>query len=100
MTIGFGSELPVTSATLDGEAAPIVAATLNDDVNHPKHYQRGGVECIDVVEGMGFLRGNAMKYLWRAGQKDASADGEIQDLEKARWYISREIENLKAGGRS
>lgn len=58
-------------------------------VNHPKHYNSNpsGIECITVVEHMSFNVGNAMKYLWRADHKDAP----IQDLEKAKWYIEREI---------
>ena len=60
-----------------------------EKVNHPKHYNSNpsGVECITVVEHMSFNVGNAMKYLWRADHKDAP----IQDLEKAKWYIEREI---------
>lgn len=67
---------------------------MSDPVNHPKHYQgKAGVECIDVVEHMNFNRGNAIKYIWRAGEKDPAA--EITDLEKARWYVDREIARLK-----
>lgn len=59
-------------------------------VNHPPHYNRhpSGVECIDIVEHMPFNIGNAVKYLWRCGLKN----DEVEDLEKARWYIDREIE--------
>lgn len=59
-------------------------------VNHPQHYNKhpSGIECIDVVEHMSFNLGNAMKYIWRADEKGNA----IQDLEKAAWYISREIE--------
>lgn len=59
-------------------------------VDHPRHYNAhpSGVEAIDVVETMGFNIGNAMKYLWRADEKGAP----IQDLQKAAWYINREIE--------
>lgn len=59
-------------------------------VDHPKHYNAhpSGVECITVVEHMGFNLGNAVKYIWRADEKGAA----IKDLEKARWYIAREIE--------
>lgn len=66
-----------------------------DAVNHPKHYNAhpSGVECITVVEHMNFNRGNAIKYTWRAGEKDKAT--EIQDLEKARWYLDREIARLK-----
>lgn len=62
-------------------------------VDHPKHYTShpSGIECIEVVEHMNFCRGNAIKYIWRAGDKG----NEIEDLEKARWYIDREIRRLR-----
>ena len=58
-------------------------------VNHPKHYNNhgSGIECIDVVEHMGFNLGNAIKYIWRAELKGDA----IEDLKKAAWYIDREI---------
>ena len=60
-----------------------------DAVNHPPHYTAhpSGVECIDVVEHMGFNVGNAIKYLWRADHKGAP----LEDLKKSLWYIQREI---------
>lgn len=60
-------------------------------VDHPVHYNvhPSGVECIDIVEHMGFNLGSAVKYLWRAGIKDSEPT--LKDLEKARWYIDREI---------
>lgn len=63
---------------------------MSDNVNHPRHYNShpSGIECITVVEHMGFNVGNAIKYLWRADEK-GSAD---EDLRKALWYVSREIE--------
>jgi uncharacterized protein DUF3310 len=65
-----------------------------DAVDHPAHYTShpSGVECITVTEHMSFLRGNAMKYLWRAGEKGDA----LTDLRKARWYLDREIANLEA----
>ena len=67
---------------------------MSDSVNHPKHYTShpAGIECITVTEWMNFNIGNAIKYLWRAGFK--SKDTEIQDLQKAIWYINREIDRL------
>lgn len=64
-----------------------------DAVNHPIHYtvHPSGIECIDVTEHMNFCTGNAIKYIWRAGQKGDP----IQDLEKALWYIRREIKRMK-----
>lgn len=62
---------------------------MADDVNHPKHYTShpSGVECIEITEHMGFCLGNALKYIWRADLKNNA----VQDLEKARFYIDREI---------
>jgi hypothetical protein len=68
----------------------------HDNVDHPKHYVSSPakcsscgtqIECIDVVEHMGFSIGNAVKYLWRSDHKGAP----IEDLRKAIWYIQREI---------
>ena len=68
---------------------------MNDNVNHPKHYTSdpSGIECIDISENWSFCLGNALKYIWRSGKKDAEA--EIQDLEKAIWYINDEIKRLE-----
>ncbi len=67
-----------------------------DAVSHPPHY--GGAdnpyEAIKVIEawGLGFNLGNTVKYIARAEHKGAT----VQDLEKARWYLDREINNRKA----
>lgn len=67
----------------------------DEKVDHPAHYTIGGIEAIDVIEAwdLGFCLGNLVKYVARAGIKDV--DTEIEDLEKARWYLDRHIENLK-----
>ena len=64
-----------------------------DPVNNPKHYTEhpSGVECIQVTEHMGFNLGNAVKYIWRSDLKNDA----IEDLEKAAWYINREIKKRK-----
>ena len=69
----------------------------NDPVNHPSHYTTGKIECIDFIEDkqLGFHLGNAVKYIVRAGKKDPAKT--IEDLEKAAWYLNREIERLKGG---
>ncbi len=68
---------------------------MSDAVNHPAHYTAyKGIEVIDLTEQMNFNRGNAVKYIARAGLKDP--DREVEDLEKARWYIDREIGQLRA----
>jgi hypothetical protein len=66
---------------------------MPDPVNHPSHYRShpSGVECISITEHMNFNLGNAMKYIWRAGLKDSDP---TQDLQKARWYVEREIARL------
>lgn len=60
------------------------------NVERPTHYNLhpSGVECITVVEHMGFNLGNAVKYIWRADLKNDA----LEDLKKARWYIEREIQ--------
>ena len=69
-------------------------ARYKDMVNHPPHYTShpNGVECISVIEHMPYCRGAVIKYIWRAGQKN----NELEDLEKAKWCIEREIARLKA----
>ena len=66
----------------------------DDPVHHPAHYTAyKGVEVIQLTEQMNFNRGNAVKYIARAGLK--SKETEVQDLQKAAWYIKREIERLR-----
>jgi len=69
----------------------------HDPVNHPSHYTAhpSGVECIQVTEHMNFCIGNAVKYLWRAGQK---SEDPLEDLRKAEWYVRREIDRLAQEG--
>lgn len=68
---------------------------MNDPINHPAHYTShpSGVECITITRHHNFAIGNAIKYLWRAGLKDGNSD--IQDLQKAVWYIQDEIGRLQ-----
>lgn len=61
-------------------------------VNHPAHYQSEKFEVIDIIEefNLSFCLGNVIKYILRAGKKG----NKKQDLEKARWYLSRQIDNM------
>lgn len=73
--------------------------TEHDPVNHPTHYASDStcascgesIECIEVVRHLSFTRGNAIKYLWRAGAKGDT----VEDLKKAIWYIQDEIAYLE-----
>lgn len=66
----------------------------SDPVNHPSHYSKvPGVEAIDVTRHFNFNRGNAIKYVWRAGAKG----DEVEDLKKAVWYLTDEIKRLQGG---
>ena len=63
-------------------------------VDHPAHYvSKNGVEVIDIIEefGLGFHLGNVIKYVLRAGHKL----NELEDLEKAKWYLERVIDLKK-----
>lgn len=66
-----------------------------DHVNHPSHYTDGKIEVIDFIEDkkLNYHRGNAIKYISRAGKKNKNK--EIEDLQKAVWYLNREIDRLK-----
>lgn len=68
----------------------------DEAVNHPQHY--GGdttYETIKVIEAwdLGFNDGNCVKYISRAGKKNP--DKELEDLEKALWYLNRHVENKR-----
>lgn len=67
---------------------------MSDNVNHPNHYNQGGIECIDAIKAAtvgktgieAFCVGNAIKYLWRYEEKNG-----LEDLKKARFYLNRLI---------
>lgn len=66
---------------------------MNDPVHNPAHYKSGGIEVIDVIEAfdLNFGLANVIKYVLRAGRKGDA----LQDLEKAAWYLDREIGKLE-----
>ena len=68
---------------------------MRDMINHPSHYTDGKIEVIEFIEdkNLNYHKGNAIKYICRAGKKDPQK--EIEDLQKAIWYINREIRNIK-----
>jgi hypothetical protein len=79
-----------------GELYPIQAHIKKitaDMVNHPPHYTTGGIETIDFIEAkkLGYNLGNVIKYITRS---DLKGD-KLENLEKAQWYLNREINNLK-----
>ena len=79
----------LTLRRLPGDLWTWKKETKSDPVNHPPHYKTGGVETIDFIEAkdLNYRLGNVVKYVSRAGKKGDP----IQDLEKAAWYLQREI---------
>ena len=69
------------------------AIAQHDAVNHPPHYKVGGIETIDFIEAkkLGYNLGNVVKYITRADHKG----NKLEDLRKAQWYLTREIETAK-----
>lgn len=72
---------------------------LPDAVN-PSHYRQGGIECIEAIKAsmsreafLGFLKGQVLKYLWRYEHKN-----QVEDLQKAQWYLARLIKELTNEG--
>ena len=71
--------------------------TMEDMVNHPKHYNKHGVECIDAIratltedEFRGYCKGNVLKYTWRERYKNG-----LEDLRKAQWYLERVVNDIR-----
>lgn len=64
-----------------------------ETVNHPEHYKGKKLEVIDIIDdyNLSFSLGNVIKYVLRAGKKEDA----VEDLEKARWYLNREIDDLE-----
>lgn len=68
-----------------------------ESVNHPSHYNKGSVECIDAIKASmseeafrGFLKGNVIKYVFRYEDKEKP----LEDLEKGKWYLQRLISEV------
>jgi hypothetical protein len=68
-----------------------------DPVNRPDHYNNGAIEAIEAIKASmpehefnGYLKGNALKYLWRYDYKGKP----IEDLRKCKWYIERLIKEM------
>lgn len=86
--------------TVEPKPTYAVKPATTDNVNHPKHYTShpSGVECIQITEHYNFCVGNAIKYVWRAGLKSEvgsdPVEKQIEDLNKAIWYLRREVERL------
>lgn len=87
------SDAPTLAASPAEAGAEVAEHPAPDYVNHPPHYTAhpSGVECITITRHMNFNKGNAVKYIWRAGDKG----NEIEDLKKAAWYIDDEIARLE-----
>lgn len=73
------------------QGGKVIVEVEKDMVNHPKHYNRGSIEAIEVIEDwkLYFSVGSAVKYIARLGAKDL----EIQELKKTRWYLERVCSN-------
>lgn len=104
---GVPVELPGVKSLADAQAKamkglwPTPQKKPKEAVNHPDHYAGGAkkIECIDAIEAAltpeefrGFCKGNALKYLWREGKKDAAK----QEIKKGVWYMNRMISDSRA----
>lgn len=84
----------ITDQAIDAAQKAIAAseekAPTADPVNHPPHYKTGGIETIDFIEakGLNYRLGNVVKYITRSDHKG----NRKEDLQKALWYLQREIE--------
>ena len=85
-------EAVITVSTSDTPTQIEMFEPPHDPVNHPAHYKVGGIETIDFIEAkkLNYNLGNAVKYITRADHKG----NRKQDLEKALWYINRELQTV------
>lgn len=97
--------MPFTDLQDDDEAR-VALFGVKEVVNHPQHYtwHPSGIEAVTICEGFNYNLGNAIAYIWRSGGAVIKGDVET-DLQKAIWYIQRELERIQKherrnGGRS
>lgn len=78
---------------------PWMNMDAKDVVNHPKHYTTGRIEVADAIEGLGldFLEGNVVKYVCRHKYKHSSPVKQLEDLNKAKWYLDKLIAQYSGG---
>jgi hypothetical protein len=88
----------IAKAAGDAMNSADIFGDYTDPVERPSHYTAGNIECIDAIKAAttqdefeGFLRGNVLKYLWRCNLKS----NKTEDLNKARWYLNRLIEETE-----
>lgn len=76
------------------------AENVNNPVDHPKYYTKGGIECIEAIkasmsveEFQGYCKGNVLKYLWRWREKNG-----LEDLQKAQVYLGWLCDDIEKRG--
>lgn len=93
--VEFPADVDTYPMPVHAKEIELVTEAEPEAVEHPSHYQHpSGVEVIEIIKHESFLRGNIIKYVMRAPYKGA----ELQDMLKAREYLSWEIERLEAQG--
>jgi len=92
--VALAEKLGISNEQYAREITALLDCSKTDPVNHPEHYKVGGIEVIDFIESkdLNYRLGNVIKYVSRAGKKDSDP---VQDLEKAAWYLQREIDARK-----
>jgi hypothetical protein len=83
-----------TNSITSSDKSLVEQLEKSDPVKHPAHYKVGGIETIDFIEAkqLNYNLGNVVKYITRAEHKG----NQLQDLQKAQWYLAREIERVQA----
>mgnify|MGYP003148418243 CR=1 FL=1 len=92
----YGSQNNILRNRVTGTPDQYVLPTMEDAVNHPKHYNKHGIECIQAIraaltaeEFKGYCKGKVIKYTWREQYKNG-----LEDLKKAAWYLNRLVHDL------
>lgn len=89
----IGSPGFVHSSMVTNSVEGVQSTYFSTSVNHPKHYNHGSIEVIDVIEDwqLDFHEGNIIKYIGRSKYKG----NYLEDLKKAKFYLDRLISNIE-----
>jgi len=99
-----GDDLNNRASEADKASPKLAVVRGHDAVESPHHYARLDPQPLDIIEawGLDYHRGNALKYLARAGFKvlpgQTKAEAESQDLRKAAAYLLRLADTIEEDG--
>ena len=91
--------------SMQEKSQPGSTVPLTKDNINPDHYKFGNIEAIEAIkesmsgqEYLGYLKGSIFKYLWRWNSKHKDKEGQLDCLNKAKWFLTKLIESVEQSG--